>query len=118
MLEILRMQKLKSRYNLDYNKKKSINNFIKQNVNRENIIPEGAKVKLNYKNITSHPDYNKKTKDYRDFVENNKGKIFTVQYDKHYGNYGNGSMLVALKEDLSEMKWLFHCEYDLIVIDK
>jgi hypothetical protein len=98
-----------------YNKMKSINNYIKQGIVDADFIPEGTKVRLNYENITSEPDYQKKVKRYRDFIEENKDKIFTVQYDK---KYKDTPILVVLKEDESRVKWLFHYEYDLIVVDK
>lgn len=77
------------------------------------VVPEGAKVKLHYRNIVSHPDYPKKTEVYKNFVETNKNKVFTVEYDK-IGNHS--PLLVCLKEDKSKVKWLFHSTYDLIII--
>lgn len=74
---------------------------------------ENDKVKLNYENITSHPDYikNKTSEEshvirYHKFIEDNKDKVMTVQYDK---NHQDHPQLVVLKEDENEddCKWLF-----------
>ena len=95
------------------NKAISINRFVNKNNDDIDIIPEGTKVKLNYQNITNHPDYARKVNAYKDFIETNKNKVFTVEYDK-IGKHS--PILVCLKEDKSKVKWLFHSEYDLIII--
>lgn len=82
-------------------------------------IPEGTKVKLNYKSISSHPDWNPKTNDYNhkryvDWIINHVNDIFTVEYDeKHKVN----PQLLCLKEDNTIPKWLIW-EGDLTVIDE
>ena len=107
---------LKAKRNLAYyNKMKSINYYIKQSLVENNFLAEGTKVKLNYENITSQPDYQAKVKRYRDFIEENKDKTFTVQYDE---KYKESPIFVVLKEDTNPVKWLFHYEYDLIVLNK
>ena len=83
-------------------------------VDEDAVIAEGAKVKLNYDSIISEPTYSKKVQAYKDFVENNKDTVFTVEYDE---KYKNKPLLVMLKEDISEVKWLWHTKYDLIVIE-
>ena len=70
---------------------------------------------LNYESITNELDYKNKVESYREFVENNKDKVFTVQYNE---KYRNKPVLVSLAEDTNEIKWLWHCESDLIVIDE
>lgn len=68
------------------------------------ILPEGTKVKLNLKNMQSHPDYSRLTEKYRNWVESNADKIFSVKYDpKHLKN----PSLVSLEEDATDPKWLF-----------
>ena len=107
--------KLIQRYNAYYNKIKSIKDVVNGKLDDAYTIPEGTKVKLNYENITNEPDYTKKVKAYREFVENNKNKIFTVQYDE---KYKNKPILVSFKEDTNDIKWLWYCETDLIVLDE
>lgn len=100
----------------DYAKKvRSIKSAVQGTLDDVYTIPEGTKVMLNYDSITNEPDYKAKVEGYRDFVENNKDKIFTVQYDE---KYRNKPVLVSLAEDTNEIKWLWHCESDLIVIDE
>lgn len=75
-------------------------------------LPEGAKVRLDYDAIVNQPSYHKRQQTYRDFVEENKNKEFTVEYD---GKHTSGK-LVCLAEDMSEQKWLWHSA-DLIRLD-
>lgn len=75
---------------------------------------EGDKVKLNIKKMKSHPSYNKYNDKFKSFLEDNKDKIFTVEYDKTKKNKPN---LVCLKEDDSKYKWLFW-DGDLLVLDE
>ena len=97
-----------------FQKMQSMYNFINNNLDDMRIIPEGTKVKLNYDSLTNEPSYRKKVQAYRDFIENNKDTIFTVQYDE---KYKDKPILVSLQEDTNKVKWLFHYEYDLIVVD-
>lgn len=82
-------------------------------------IPEGTKVKLNYKSISSHPDWNPSTNDYNHkryvgWIINHVNDIFTIEYDeKHKVN----PTLLCLKEDDTVPKWLIW-EGDLTVIDE
>ena len=69
---------------------------------------EGEKVKLKYDYITSRTGYITKTKEYKKFIEDNKDKVFTVEYD---ANHLDNPIIVALKEDDSEPKWLFWDEF-------
>lgn len=103
------------RFQTYYKKVKSIKNAVQNTLDDVYTIPEGTKVMLNYESITNEPDYKSKVEGYREFVENNKDKIFTVQYDE---KYRNRPVLVSLAEDTNETKWLWHCESDLIVIDE
>ena len=99
-------------YSQYYGKIESIKNFVRGNVS-DNILPEGTKVKLNYDSIVNEPSYKNKVKAYKNFIEKGKDKVFTVEYDKQK----NRHILVCLKEDKQKPKWLFHCEYDLIVLN-
>lgn len=68
-------------------------------------IRRGTKVRLDYEKITSDPDYPRRVAPYRQFVEENRGAIFTVEYDD---KYRHDPTLVCLKEDTREIKWLWH----------
>ena len=101
-------------YKAYYDKVQAIKHMANGEVDEDSVIAEGAKVKLNYDSIIADPNYPKKVQGYKDFVENNKDTIFTVEYDE---KYKNKPLLVMLKEDTSEVKWLWHTKYDLIVIE-
>lgn len=98
-----------------YKKVTSIKSAVQGTLDDVYTIPEGTKVMLNYESITNELDYKNKVESYREFVENNKDKVFTVQYNE---KYRNKPVLVSLAEDTNEIKWLWHCESDLIVIDE
>lgn len=97
-----------------YNKMQAIKRMADGEVDEDFVIEEGTKVKLNYDNIINDPNYPRKVQGYKDFVENNKDKIFTVEYDERYTN---NPLLVMLKEDETEVKWLWHSKMDLTVIE-
>lgn len=86
--------------------KSEIDNFIKfkELYSQTKILKEGQRVKLNVDKIKNHPDWDKLTKKYRNWVELHKEDIFTVEYDK---NHQDKPTLVCLQEDSSEPKWLF-----------
>ena len=101
---------------VEYLKKlQAIKRMADGDVDKDSVIEEGAKVKLNYDSIVSDPNYPKKVQAYKDFVENNKDTVFTVEYDE---KYKNNPLLVMLKEDTNEVKWLWHTKYDLVVIEE
>lgn len=102
------------RYEAYARKLKSINDAVNGTLDNTVTLPEGTKVKLNYESLTSEPTYPKKVNRYREFVENNKDKIFTVKYDE---KYKDRPVLVSFAEDTNEVKWLWHCESDLIVVE-
>lgn len=76
----------------------------KQMEESNETIPEGTKVKLDLDRIKSHLGYKGLTEKYRNWVETNVDKVFTVEYDK--GKKVN-PVTVCLKEDESQPKWLF-----------
>ena len=94
---------------------KSMRDYISGENDNANILAEGTKVRLNYYSIVNEPVYKSKRKAYKKFVNENKDKIFTVEYDE---KYKDKPILVSLKEDDGEVKWLWHCESDLIVVDE
>lgn len=94
-------------------KKDKKNNFLSKLINSTKddtyeYLLEGEKVKLKYDYITSRAGYITKTKEYKKFIEDNKDKVFTVEYD---ANHLDNPILVALKEDDSMPKWLFWEEF-------
>jgi hypothetical protein len=98
-----------------YNKVQAIKRMANGEVDEADVIAEGTKVKLNYDSIVNDPNYPNKVQAHRDFVENNKDTVFTVEYDE---KYKNKPLLVMLKEDTNEVKWLWHSKYDLIVVEE
>jgi hypothetical protein len=86
--------------------KESVSNIakLKQKLDSVPRIAEGEKVRLNVKSILSDPDYEKKQDRWKQFVQDNKDAIFTVEWDdRHRDN----PVLVCLKEDPSPLKWLW-----------
>lgn len=75
---------------------------------------EGDKVKLNVAKIKSHPSWEGYDKEYKAFVENHDGIVFTVEYDKNKTDRPN---LICLKEDTSRQRWMFW-DGDLYVLDE
>lgn len=71
----------------------------------ETSILEGAKVRLRYDRIHGSKMWNDLSQRYKDFIEENKGKEFTVEYDERFKDR---PLVVCLKEDPSETKWLFN----------
>ena len=76
--------------------------------------PEGSKVKLDIKTIKSYPDYKEMNPKYKQFIEDNVDKIFTVEYDERYKD---SAIIVTLKEDETDPKWLWSV-LDLKVVDE
>lgn len=77
------------------------------------LINAGSKVKLKYDQITSRKDWATLNQKYKDFVEENKDKEFTVQIDEKIHNMFR---LVSLEEDTTEPKLLFWVG-DLTLLD-
>lgn len=75
-------------------------------------IPEGTKVKIDVEKLQKEKTYNKRNVKWKEFIENNKDTIFTVEYDE---NKKDNPKMVCLKEDTSPVKWLFFVG-DLIVV--
>lgn len=69
-------------------------------------IKDGDKVLINVDKITSNKNYSKMLEEYREFIENSNGVIYTAKVEKEH--------FVSLEEN---PKWLFFAE-DLIVHEK
>ena len=77
---------------------------LKQKLDSVEPLPEGQRVRLNIKSIMEHPDYERLTDRYKQFVQDNKDNVFTVEYDpQHLKN----PTLVCLKEDPTPVKWIW-----------
>jgi hypothetical protein len=96
----------KQRRKISHMDTKTLTEFVKsfEGVKDPNLISEGTKVKLNYKNISSQSDYKTKNPRYFNFVEKHKDDIMTVEFDP---NCKQDSYLVCLKEDINPIKWLW-----------
>lgn len=81
---------------------------------RENYLKEGTKVKINVNKLRKEKNYYKRRIDWRNFIETNIDKIFTVEYD---ANKKENPALVCLKEDNTSPKWLFYIG-DLIQVEE
>lgn len=51
--------------------------------NNKTPIKDGDKVKLNIKSIKSHPDYFSLSDEYKNFIDENKDTIFTVNSENN-----------------------------------
>lgn len=72
--------------------------------NKKPKFSPGDKVKLNYSKIISDPDYDRLVPNRKQFIEENKNSIFTVEYDpRHMIN----PSIVCLAEDTTDPKWLW-----------
>ena len=107
-------QQIKKARKFSPNLNLSINNAHKMVDRTDLSISEGTKVKFNIQKMKKHPDWEKLTQDYRDFVEQNSDKIFTVEYDEQY-QYE--PLWVCLAEDPAPIKWLFYIG-DLQVVEE
>jgi hypothetical protein len=76
-----------------------------ENTPNEPLIDDGVKVKFKYEQIVSGADYKHLAQKYRDFIEENKDKEFTVLIEdtKIHNKY----KLVSLVEDETDPKFLF-----------
>jgi len=79
-------------------------------------LKEGDKVRLNYEKIINQQGYDKRTEKYRSFIESNKDKIFTVEYDEKMKSSPN-CIFVSLFEDNTQPKWLWYID-DLIKVEE
>jgi len=68
------------------------------------VLAEGQAVKLNIKQMKSHPDYMRLTQKRRDWVESHLDDVFTVEYPN---SEERNPVWVCLKEDKSDPKWFF-----------
>lgn len=73
-------------------------------------LEEGATVKLNYDLMTSLPDWNNQREEYKAWVEAHKDEYMTVEWDarRKEANTRDKKIMVCLKEDETDPKWLFH----------
>ena len=90
---------------------KRLSSMLKEN----NQLKEGDKVKINYEKITKEPDYDSRLATYKTFIEDNKDKILTVEFDDKKAINGS-HFLVQFVEDTSSPKWLFYVD-DLIAVE-
>lgn len=68
-------------------------------------IPEGTKVKIKVDKIFQETGFADRMPRFRKFVQEARDKIFTVEYDPEHRDRPS---LVCLKEDPSEVKWLWY----------
>jgi ribosomal protein L2 len=75
-------------------------------------IPEGTKVRINVDRIFAQKDFADLQPRYRKFVQEARGKVYTVEYDPERRDRPSE---VCLAEDKSEIKWRWHVS-DLEVV--
>ena len=70
---------------------------------------EGEKVKLDFERLANYKDYEKLSDRYKEFIENNRSAVFTVEFDPYRKEHNTKDKenLVQLVEDTSNPKWLF-----------
>lgn len=75
-------------------------------------LEEGASVKLNYELMVRHPDWKIQRDDFKEWVTAHKDEYFTVEWDKKRkeNDSKDKKIMVCLKEDTTEPKWLFHTD--------
>lgn len=78
--------------------------IVKEYIKQKNGIPNGTQVKLNLSAIQKDPSYQRKSDKWKEWIEEHKEEIFTVEYDPKFGEQPK---VVTLKEDTSDPKWLW-----------
>lgn len=75
-------------------------------------LEDGQKVRLNYELMIRHPDYKNQPQEFKDFVEEHKNDILTVEWNKEKVELDafDKKMNVNLSEDTSDPKWLFYSD--------
>lgn len=70
---------------------------------------EGEKVTLDFERLSHYKDYEKLRQEYKEFIEMNRSKVFTVEFDPYRKAHDtkDKASLVQLVEDESDPKWLF-----------
>lgn len=70
---------------------------------------EGERVTLDFERLSHYKDYEKLSQGYKEFIEMNRGKVFTVEFDPYRKahNTKDKASLVQLAEDETNPKWLF-----------
>lgn len=86
---------------------------IKKALDEYKPLAEGTKVKLNFEQISGHPDYSRLVPKYREWVESHKDEEFTVVHNTN----PNITNTVFLKNNTETSIWTFW-EGDLIVIEE
>lgn len=71
----------------------------------DEILAPGDKVMFDLKKIAADPDYEKFKPEYRDYIINHAGDVFTLRKEaKQQGPFG----LVSFEEDATDPRWLFY----------
>jgi hypothetical protein len=75
-------------------------------------LEEGTTVKLNYDLMSRHPDWKIQRDEFKDWVTAHKDEYFTVEWDERRKaeNSKDKKIMVCLKEDDTNPKWLFHTD--------
>lgn len=85
---------------------------LKANLMKSVPLSEGQKVKLNYELIIRHPQWKQQDEEFRQWVKENKDKVFTVEYEpvRKQTNAYDKMWNVNFVEDTHEPKWLLHTD--------
>lgn len=83
--------------------KSSVEAYMKT-MDAKRVIHSGDKVRLNMKQIKNSPDFSRMNPRYISWVEKNKDKALTVEYEPRYEE---GETICCFKEDQTDPKWLF-----------
>ena len=71
----------------------------------DEILAPGDKVMFNLKKIAADPEYEKFKPEYRDYIINHAGDVFTLRQEaRQNGPFG----LVSFVEDETEPKWMHY----------
>ena len=83
--------------------------FKKKDTENYPVCFEGERVIFDIERIKADKDWDKLREDYKNFILENKDKVFTVEYDpeKKKNNLNAARTLVQLKEDTMVPKRLF-----------
>lgn len=90
--------------------------FDNERLPRSRFLKEGDQVKFNIDKMRGYPDWKKRQEAYREYIESNVDKVFTVRYNDEYRERPTIVELVNPDTNDVDNSWLFS-DQDVLVLD-